>query len=246
MLNFEQPKPLAAFDLETAEPSREGQGIPQDCLGITCAAAQADRDPKPMLWYAGKATGRPTRRMTQEEALNLLTDLAELAESHTIVTWNGIGFDFPLLGLESGDMDRARDLALNHIDMMFVIFMAKGWPIGLNTLAMGMGVRGKPTDTSGHHAPNLWAQGKFNQVTKYCANDARITLDLALSGEDEQELHWQSQNGNQQGLDLEYGWMTVREAMATQMPDNSWMDNPIPKEAFTGWLQKRQSWSLQP
>jgi hypothetical protein len=32
------------------------------------------------------------------------------------------------------------------------------------------------------------------------------------------------------------GWLTVREALELPLPNTSWMDEPWPRERFTGWL----------
>ena len=60
-----------------------------------------------------------------------------------IVTWNGLGFDFDVLAEESGEWEICRELALDHIDMMFHFFCIQGYPLGLEKAAQGMGLSGK-------------------------------------------------------------------------------------------------------
>ena len=37
-------------------------------------------------------------------------------------------------------------------------------------------------------------------------------------------------------MTLREGWLTVEEALRLPLPDTSWMDEPWPREKFTGWM----------
>ena len=230
-------QPLMAFDLEIATPIQGSQPMPpREPLGITCAAVWTEGNPEPLLAWGGRHAGGYEPRMTRAEAAELLAEITRLAANHRLATWNGTGFDLPVLGAEAGDLSTARRLAAGHIDMMLHVLAVKGWPIGLNAAAKGMSLPGKAEGTSGADAPDLWAQGHHQQVIDYCSQDARTTLDVALAGEDHAELYWHSQSGRPQSLSLREGWLTVPQALAQPLPHTPWIKEPVRRETFTSWL----------
>ena len=106
----------AAFDLET------GADIPEDDdwqdhrpLGITCAALYAPELGEPITWHGTDETGEIADRMNSEELTLMVRQLEHLQQrGFTIVTWNGLGFDFDVLAEESGQLEKCRQLALNQ------------------------------------------------------------------------------------------------------------------------------------
>ena len=101
-----------AFDIETA---KLPDGDWRSCrpLGISCAATLLGDDKEPTLWHGGD-------RLTRQETAALVQYLSEqVAQGCTVVTWNGLGFDFDVLAEESGLLEQCRTLALGHVDMMF-------------------------------------------------------------------------------------------------------------------------------
>ena len=206
------------YTLET--PSKE-------LLGITCAAVWTETNPQPLLAWGGRAADEHAPRMTQQEARDLLEEIRTLAQTHRLATWNGTGFDLPVLGAEADDLATARQLAAGHIDMMLHVLAVKGWPIGLNAAAKGMSLPGKAEGTAGAGAPELWAQGHHQQVIDYCSQDARTTLEVALAGEHRRLLTWRSQSGRAHSLSLAEGWLTVPEALNQPIPDTPWIEDPV-------------------
>ena len=175
--------------------------------------------------------------MNQSEAALLVEHLAAAVDSgYTILTWNGLGFDFDILAEESDRYDLCRELAWDHMDMMFHIFCLKGYPLGLDTAAKGMGLTGKTPGMSGDKAPLYWSQGRRKEVLEYVAQDVQTTLLLAQAVEERHQLRWTSRSGKQQIMPVHAGWLTVRQALDLPAPDNSWMSNPWPRSKFTGWL----------
>ena len=163
--------------------------------------------------------------------------LAAMASGgYTLVTWNGLAFDLPVLAEEAGLDAECKELAANHLDMMFFLFCVKGYRLGLDAAAKGMGLAGKTPGMTGADAPRLWAEGKHQQVLDYLAQDVRTTVDLALACEQRRALLWTSQRGNPMKLDLPAGWLTVQEAAKLPEPDTSWMTNPPQRREFTDWL----------
>jgi hypothetical protein len=111
-----------AFDVETAkaQPATDCNWKSYRPLGISCAATFLRGAHEPLLWYGGVNRKRPTKRMHRQEAQGLVNYLEKQVEcGYTIVTWNGLSFDFDVLAEESGMIEKCRTLAINHVDMMF-------------------------------------------------------------------------------------------------------------------------------
>ena len=145
--------------------------------------------------------------------LTALTDPEQTPTTFTLLTWNGLGFDFDILAEESGMLDECRRLALGHVDMMFHIYAHLGYPLGLSKAAKGMGTLGKPEGMDGEIANRMWQDGERMPVISYCAQDVHATLALARECEKQRHLQWTSNRGNSMSYDLAIGWLTVREAL---------------------------------
>ena len=95
----------AAFDLETAGEIPEGSDW-KECrpLGITCAALYAPEIGEPITWYGSDPDGEIADTMNREDLALMVRQLESLQsrQGYTIVTWNGLGFDFEVLAEESG------------------------------------------------------------------------------------------------------------------------------------------------
>jgi hypothetical protein len=228
-----------AFDIETAKdvPGEDFNWRPHRPLGISCAATFSSGAAEPLLWHGRTPDGQPAGRMSQTEARGLAEYLSKMAAGgFKILTWNGLAFDFDILAEESGATAGCADCALGHIDMMFHAFCTLGYPVGLDKAAQGMGLQGKPPGMSGAKAPKLWAQGRFQEVLDYVAQDARTTLQLAETCEERRKLQWITRKGTKGAMPLAAGWLTVREALRLPHPDTSWMSTPMPRSGFTAWL----------
>ena len=233
-------KKYLAFDLETVKPFPTGEDWrPHRPLGMSCAAAHAeDLD---LTWFSRNEDGTIADVMSIQDLRAMVEQLASLTEpqnGYTIVTWNGLGFDFDVLAEESQLQDVCTQMALFHVDMMFHTFAVKGYPLGLDTAAKGMGLEGKTEGMDGGKALEMWAQGDRQPVIDYCAQDVRATLDLVLACEKAGRLEWISRSGRRQILTLRGGWMNVKEAISIPEPDNSWMSDPISRNKFTDWLKQ--------
>lgn len=220
-----------AFDLEIAKtlPQGETDWKANRPLGITCAAIYAPT-------FETTWGGRP--QLNKMRCQNVVEELQFLTEdcNYKIITWNGLGFDFDILAEESGLHYECKELALNHIDMMFHFFCVRGHALGLDKAARGAGLEGKTEGMSGALAPDLRAQGEYDKVLEYLRQDVKTTLDLALEVEARGgEVHWISSAGKPQVCELGK-WLTVKEAMELSEPDTSWMTNPWPREMFYRWF----------
>jgi hypothetical protein len=225
-----------AFDIEIAKEIPEGETDwkVHRPLGITCAAASSDV--ALWNWYAQDKTGAYGECMPREQCCHLVRMLQALIGEYTILTWNGLGFDFDVLAEESGMHKECRELALNHIDMMFHFFASKGFPLSLDAAAKGMGLAGKPEGMTGAVAPELWAKKEYHRVLDYVSWDAKNTLALAQVVANNGCLNWTARSGNPNSWDCNH-WLTVKQAMALPEPDTSWMTigGKWPRSKFYGW-----------
>jgi hypothetical protein len=228
-----------AFDIETAKdvPGEDFNWRPQRPLGICCAATLAGGEEEPRLWYGKTADALPAPRMSRDNALELAQYLAKMAaDGFTILTWNGLAFDFDILAEESADAGTCAACALGHVDMMFHAFCHLGYPIGLDKAAQGMGVAGKLAGMDGAQAPRMWAEGRCHEVLEYVAQDVRTTLGIAQAAEQRRKLEWITRKGTRSSMPLASGWLTVKEALRLPEPDTSWMSTPMSRGGFTAWL----------
>ncbi len=177
-----------AFDMEIATviPNDVPDWKPYRPFGISCFATADESGAYASHGWDGALVAP---RMSRDEAMTLVEHLEDATVlGFTILTWNGLGFDFDVLAEESGLHDRCVALALNSVDPMFQVFCQKGFPLGLDTAAKGMGLEGKTEGMHGDQAPILWAAGRYQEVLNYVKQDVRATLDVALAIEREHHL----------------------------------------------------------
>jgi hypothetical protein len=120
--------------------------------------------------------------------------------------------------------------------MMFHIVCSLGYPVALDSAARGMGYPGKPPGISGVKAPKLWAEGRYNEVLEYVAQDVRTAIQIAQAAERRRRFEWITRKGTRNTMCLSTGWFTVREASLLPLPDTSWMTRPLTRQSFMDWL----------
>lgn len=231
-----------AFDIETARLTPEGEDwLSHRPLGISCYA---------LAWYGPEGlktitncgrdnTGNPQPQMRRAECQALVQELTRYVDQgYTLLTWNGLGFDFDVLAEESGMHAACRDLARAHVDMMFNFFCLRGYPVGLNAAAKGMGLAGKVEGMDGSQAPRLWQQGEVDKVLAYVTQDAITTLELAQAVAERGQIRWYTRTGKPNRVKIER-WLTVAEALTLPLPNTSWMRSPITRDRFCGWLERQ-------
>lgn len=232
------PKKYAAFDIETAKvlPGSVGDLKSHRPLGISCAALWGTDQGEPELFYSQTFEGSPAPRMSQQDASALVDYLEQkVEEGYTIVTHNGIGFDFDILAEESDRFSACRRIALEHVDMMYHFFCGKGFPIALDKAAEALNLD-KKSDIDGSRAPKLWKEGRYERVLEYVGQDCRLTLQVAEKSEESGYISWITRKGAMRRFELPSGWLSVEKASELPKPDTSWMDNPWKRSKFTGWL----------
>jgi len=173
----------AAFDLEIYKSvTNMNNWLAETPLGISCAAVACDDYTQ--FW----STPRPC--LDRHAARAMVKDLQDIAKHQTLLTWNGAQFDFQVLAIESEMAKECAELALNHVDMMFLVYAQRGHFLGLDKALAGSGVAGKVhevtlttgeklTDMHGSKAPVLWQQGEYDAVLAYLKGDVSQPLELA-------------------------------------------------------------------
>lgn len=229
-----------AFDIETAkvQPTDERDWKTHRPLGISCAATFVAESGEPVLWHGVTKGGRLASRMSQQDAVKLVEYLmTQVSHGYTVVTWNGVGFDFDILAEESGMLDDCRRLARDHVDMMFHIVCRLGYGVSLDSAARGMGIAGKREGLSGALVPKLWAEGRRQEVLEYVAQDVRIIFELAKTCKAFGHFRWVTRGGRRREMELRNDWLSVSSAATLRGPDTAWMSNQWSRAAFTAWLR---------
>ena len=101
---------------------------------------------------------------------------SSLNEASHVVSFNGKGFDFPLVSVLGGPLLAPS----HHLDLLELIVDAvdtrKGWSLDA-TCQRTIG-RGKLDGMTGALAPVLARQGRFGELFDYCLADVYLTRDL--------------------------------------------------------------------
>lgn len=149
-----------------------------------------------------------------------------------LVGWNSLSFDWQVLAVESGMYAECKELALNHIDLMFAFLSKQGHRLSLASAAEGIGLKkGVAGLDTGARACDLWQTGEYETVLRYCAQDAIITLELAkayLAG----GFSWRTKSGNEK-------WFSIK----TNSPDDLLVSSVMKWPALSNPLvDPRDSW----
>lgn len=231
-----------SFDLETAKPipdfSKWREHVP---LGVSCASSYwfGGR----ALWYAGKTQNTFTPKMSESEKNEMIETIFDaMVNGYTIVSFNGAGFDFHMLYLETQDSEikkKIREIAYNHVDMMFHFYTVKGYPIGLDKMSKSIGLSGKTEGMHGDLAPELWQKGEYEKVLEYVSDDGRLTYDSYRIIMAQNGFSWISNSGYNNTFILENNkWMTVDECLRIPEFHPKWMREPLMRKDMVGWLDE--------
>jgi hypothetical protein len=229
-----------AFDLETAkvQSPRLRDWKSQRPLGISCAATYFYGAKQPKLWHGGKRRKRPAPRMTGDETKELVHYLSrQVISGYTIVTWNGIGFDFDILAEESGMHTQCNLLASEHVDMMFHVLCQLGFGVSLNAAARGMRLTKKCEKRRGSLIPKHWANGEYDKVFNHVAQDVRLTLELATTCEQRSYLRWITRFGTGRMMRLPNGWQIVGDVQKMPEPIQAQQHGQWQRNRLTAWMR---------
>jgi len=196
------------------------------------------------MWYSDDEEGRPALNLTQESAHDLLEYLYEKQQKGFMVcAWNGLGFDLKWIGYQSDDMALAARIALKIYDPMFQFFNQAGFPVALAKVAEGMGIpQMKLMD--GADAPKQWRAGNYQEVMDYCLSDCQMTNHIVRAIQQARQVRWVMGRGHISSQPMSR-LKSVEEVIRDPGPDQSWMDNPLPKTKFYEWVEKatgRKTW----
>jgi RNase_H superfamily len=239
-LNLLTDRKYLAFDLETAKvqsPYLRDWKLRRP-LGICCAATYCGGSKQPILWYGGKRKKCPAARMAVVEAKDLVDYLSrQVTCGYTIVTWNGIGFDFDILAEESGMHDECNSLAIGHVDMMFHVLCQLGFGVSLNAAARGMRLTRKCEKRPGSLVPKHWADGEYDKVFNHVAQDVRVTLELATTCNQCSYVRWITRFGTGRMMRLPNGWQKVGDAQKLPEPIQSQERGQWSRNSLTAWMR---------
>jgi hypothetical protein len=248
---------FVSFDIETATITPDGSN-PHDFrpLGICCAATQEfvlhDIDGQvaatlgEIKTWAGPYDNRTEMydsKMTEIDVRELIDYLVSAAVAgYFPLGWNSLGFDFDILAEEAFDQGygaRCAHLAMTHFDPAFQMLCDKGFMVGMQAVALGLGCKGKLDGMHGDLAPKLWAQSPEDQATvlAYVSQDVQTTTDIMVNSSIKRKIDWTSQKGKPNTW--RFGkWVNVEEALRIAKPDTSWMSEPRTRESCYSWIKK--------
>lgn len=113
----------------------------------------------------------------EEDEMEKLAEYFRRAEK--IVGFSSNRYDVPVLNLAFKELEATKDIDLwqkERVDLLEEIEMATGKRISLSRLAQAnLGVE---KDHSGAEAISMYAEGRIEDLKKYCLEDVRLTKEL--------------------------------------------------------------------
>ena len=254
---------LLAFDLEIARPFQEGEWRGKD-LGISCIGLASTDGWMRDAWTMTDDAARHGDHAMKPEGLDIVLDTLSNYANHgyKIISWNGLGFDFPMIYEYVEQKQLCKAIARDHYDLAFQMFCAKGFMVGLDAAAHGMGLSGKLLGMRGEIAPSMWSgvddaelaesleaqtdlkPGSIEaqeMVLKYVQQDAVTTLEVIEKAIQQGYISWTSRSGRRNNWLLSINavqpLLSVAECLAFPEPDTSWMSEPRTRDEYAGWLE---------
>lgn len=230
-IGFESLLPADLMLLESGEVQDIWEMWP---FGVSVAGVKLSDEDKPFVLYDKRRDGKPANTWKRDFSQEFVDYLWEANQGgYEIVTWNGLGFDFRLLYELTRD-ERVKSLALAHYDPCFIALCQLGYPVGLGSATKLVG--GPEKEMSGASAPLMWLLKNHIEVIQYVEGDVirleQIWTDVLKRG----GLAWATNSGGLRLQPYYYGLPRVVEAAQFPLPDNSWMDEPMTRKDFTGWI----------
>ncbi len=140
---------LASFDIEICDELNTSD--PTFVPRISCAAVALSDSEQLTFWANPNAPD-----MTPEIVQQMFSDLLDLASrGYTILTWNGVAFDFKVVEHYAGVYAKqVQQMSWDaHVDMMLLVAFQKGHRLGLDAALKSANVTlgkffGPPTETN--------------------------------------------------------------------------------------------------
>lgn len=226
---------MYGFDIEIAKGFPEGNDHWSTVapLGVSCAALCDAKGEHGMLWYSAPGT----LAMSPTAVHSMVRYLKYIAgKGDAIVTWNGVGFDWRALTYEVPELvNDLKKLARFTYDPMYAIFKQRGFPVSLQNACIGQGLKGKLTEVGGAAAVSMWQDPLLRpKVLEYVIQDSKSTAQVAEKIRDTGQFKWLTGRKTISGERMTL--LPAQHYMDMQMPDQSWMDDPLTEAHFTGWL----------
>lgn len=234
---------VASFDIELSE-ELNGKRPGADPLHIACVAVADDGPSGFGRVFCEEPMADGLRASMTKDSLKKVVDVLEGLDrdGYLIVTWNGLGFDWPVLAAGSQEWERCAALARRHVDPAFTMLCTLGYMISLQAASDGMGLPGKMEGIHGADVPKLWwtRQG-MEDVLRYVVQDVTATIELYKAITKTGALAWRSKKGRAHAVQLikEGRFQLVTEAAQLPLPDTSWMSEPRYRKDYTWWLEGR-------
>jgi len=229
---------LLSFDIELSDlfELKKNEDMEKYAPFHISVAATAVHDGEERAWYS-EENGQPALNLTRERAHELLEYLDEMQQKEFMVcAWNGLGFDLKWIGYQADDMVLAARIALKSYDPMFQFFNQAGFPVGLGKVAKGMGILQEKL-MDGADAPKQWRAGNHQEVMDYCLGDCQMTNLIVRGIQETRQVRWATAKGTISSKPMPR-LKSVEEVIRDPEPDQSWLDNPIPKTKFYKWVQE--------
>ena len=228
---------LLAFDIEISNvfDLRPGEDIDKYAPFDIAVAATEIAGGQQRLWLSRGPDENPLINLKRPQARELLKYLEDMQRAgYRICAWNGLGFDMQWIARAAGDVSTASRIALAMFDPMFQFFKLKGFPVGLAAVAAGLGIATKKS-MGAEDAPREWRAGNHKKVCDYVVGDVRMTNEIVSTIARSGKIAWVTQKGKRSIVAVPR-LRSVEDCLRDPMPDQSWMDSPIPQDRFTRWL----------
>ncbi|MBN1344027.1 MAG: hypothetical protein JXQ73_15185 [Phycisphaerae bacterium] len=187
------------------------------------------------LWYSPGPNDRPLPNLDRQRAKELLQYLDRMQqEGYAVCAWNGLSFDLRWIARAADDVPTASRIARAMYDPMYQFYKLKGFPVSLAAVGEAMKTTTKKTMDAAD-APREWRDGDYQRVCDYVLGDVRMTNEIVSAISRARAISWVTQRGRRSTVPLPR-LRSVQECIRDPMPDQSWMDRPIPDKKFTGWL----------
>lgn len=169
-----------------------------------------------------------------------------LEKSDRFYTWSGMGFDFRVLASVSKQHERCVKLALSdkHWDLHLLFVATNGHFLSLGKAAENLGIKKGTSDIKkGSLAPQMWSEGKYQEVLDYVAKDALMVLMIGEYLSTIGHIVWTTKNGRE-NVWTPSDLLSVRHWHPGALydfewePGPSWVKTPIDKDEFYDWINR--------
>lgn len=250
---MQAPELLCALDIETGEMAQDDKIVPVTVASTVTSDGEerawfshpTDKSIVGMVgrgkdedWSKFSPDGKLAPLMSKNTALAMLRYLEEKQkQGYAVVSWNGAGFDFKMLGALAEDNELAGRIVLSMYDPMYQVLSQKGFPIGLKAAGAGLGIIQTKT-MEGKEAPEAWAKGEFQRVIGYVIGDSQITVKIVQAVVKAGGINWTTKTGKPASVTFRK-IKTIAECLLDPEPNNSWMDKPIDRHKVIAWIPKK-------